>query len=84
MLRYIIGISVLTIGIIILRALTDGKILRKHQYALWLAIPVFMAVSPFLRISIPVDALIPVKTEQAAVVENESKGQDVSAAAEAL
>lgn len=83
MLRYIIGISVLTIGIIILRALTDGKILRKHQYALWLAIPVFMAVSPFLRISIPVDALIPVKTEQAAVVENESKGQDVSAAAEA-
>ena len=83
MLRYIIGISVLTIGIIILRALTDGKILRKHQYALWLAIPVFMVVSPFLRINIPVDALIPVKTEQVAVDENKSKGQDVSAAAEA-
>ena len=35
MLRYVLGISILTAGIIILRALTDGKILRNHQYALF-------------------------------------------------
>ena len=44
MLRYIIGITLITIGIIIVRALSNGKVLKKHQYAFWLAIPVFMMV----------------------------------------
>ena len=38
MLRYIIGISILTIGIIIVRALSNGKVLRKHQYAFWIIV----------------------------------------------
>lgn len=80
MLRYVLGISILTAGIIILRALTDGKILRKHQYALWLAIPIFMIVSPFLKISIPVDILFPAKPEAVTVAENESKDKKINEA----
>lgn len=80
MLRYVLGISILTAGIIILRALTDGKILRKHQYALWLAIPIFMIVSPFLKISIPVDTLFPAKSEAVTVAENESKDKKINEA----
>jgi len=80
MLRYVLGISILTAGIIILRALTDGKILRKHQYALWLAIPIFMIVSPFLKISIPVDTLFPAKPEAVTVAENESKDKKINEA----
>ena len=53
MLRYIIGISVLTLGIIIVRALSNGKILRKYQYAFWLAIPLFMILFHFVRIDLP-------------------------------
>ena len=80
MLRYVLGISILTAGIIILRALTDGKILRKHQYALWLAIPIFMIVSPFLKISLPVDTLFPAKPEAVTVAENESKDKKINEA----
>ena len=54
MLRYIIGISILTIGIIIIRALSNGKILRKHQYAFWIVIPLYMILMPFVKIDVPV------------------------------
>lgn len=54
MLRYIIGISILTIGIIIVRALSNGKVLRKHQYAFWIVIPLYMILMPFIKIDIPV------------------------------
>ena len=53
MLRYIIGISILTLGIITIRALSNGKILRKYQYAFWIVIPVFMILFPFIRIDLP-------------------------------
>ena len=39
MLRYIIGITLITIGIIIVRALANGRVLKKHQYAFWLVVP---------------------------------------------
>lgn len=55
MLRYIIGISFITLVIIIVRALSDGKILKRHQYAIWLIIPVCMILLPFLNISIQVN-----------------------------
>ena len=54
MLRYIIGISVLTLGIIIVRALSNGKVLRKYQYAFWIAIPLYMILMPFVKIDVPV------------------------------
>ena len=57
MLRYIIGISVLTLGIIIVRALSNGKILRKHQYAFWIVIPLYMILMPFVKIDVPVAEL---------------------------
>ena len=54
MLRYIIGISLIAVIIMITRKLSDGKILKKHQYALWLIIPIYMIVSPFLKINVPI------------------------------
>ena len=53
MLRYIIGISLITAGMILIRALSNGKILKKHQYALWLIIPVFMILLPLVKTVIP-------------------------------
>lgn len=53
-MRYIIGISVLTLGIIIVRALSNGKVLRKYQYAFWIAIPLYMILMPFVKIDVPV------------------------------
>lgn len=53
MLRYIIGISLITIGIIIVRALSNGRVLKKHQYAFWLVIPICMVLLPFVKISLP-------------------------------
>ena len=70
MLRYIIGISVLAVLIMITRRLSDGKILKKHQYALWLLIPIYMIVSPFLKINLPIleAPAVPVATMQTAVI----------------
>ena len=53
MLRYIIGISLISIGVIFIRALASGKILNKHQYAMWLIIPLCMILLPFVKINIP-------------------------------
>lgn len=54
MIRYIIGVSLVAVVIMIIRVLTDGKILKRHQYALWLLIPIYMIASPFLKINVPV------------------------------
>lgn len=54
MIRYIIGVSLIAVVIMIIRVLTDGKILKRHQYALWLLIPIYMIASPFLKINVPV------------------------------
>ena len=56
MLRYIIGISILTLGIIIIRALSNGKVLRKIQYTFWIVIPLYMILFPFIRIDLPNEA----------------------------
>ena len=52
-MRYIIGITLITIGLIVIRALSNGKILRKHQYAFWLIIPICMIILPFVKIDLP-------------------------------
>ena len=54
MLRYIIGVSLIAIVIMIIRCLSNGKMLKRHQYAMWLLIPIYMIVSPFLKISVPI------------------------------
>lgn len=53
MLRYIIGVSLVAAVIMVVRVLTDGKILNKHRYALWLLIPLYMMAAPFIRIAVP-------------------------------
>lgn len=76
MLRYIIGISVLAVLIMIIRKLSDGKILKKHQYALWLLIPLYMIVSPFLKIDLPIleAPAVQVVTSQSEVVSENVTG----------
>lgn len=54
MLRYIIGITLITLGIIIVRALSNGKVLKKHQYAFWLVVPICMVLLPFIKIDLPI------------------------------
>ena len=65
------GISLTTVGILIVRALSNGKVLKKHQYAFWIVIPVFMLLSPFIRFNIPfnvdLNSLFPEKTETVTV-----------------
>ena len=78
MLRYIIGITLITIGIIIVRALSNGKVLKKHQYAFWLAIPVCMILLPFIKISLPaVDDLNQMLTKTDETVTYDSVKYDV-------
>ena len=58
MLRYIIGVSLIAAVIMFVRVVTNGKMLKKHQYAMWLIIPVYMLICPFLRISVPMPEVI--------------------------
>ena len=73
MLRYIIGVTLIASAIMLIRRLANGRMLKRHQYAIWLLIPIYMIVSPFLKISVPVadelSSLIPVTVEKA-VYEN--------------
>ena len=48
MLRYIIGITLITAGLILIRALTNGKITKEHQYALRLIITAFLIFIPLV------------------------------------
>ncbi len=69
MLRYIIGVTLIAAAIMLIRRLADGRMLKRHQYAIWLLIPLYMLISPFLKISVPVadeiSSLIPAAFENA-------------------
>ena len=54
MLRYIIGVTLIAAAIMLIRRLADGRMLKRHQYAIWLLIPLYMLLSPFLRIKVTV------------------------------
>ena len=56
MLRYFLGLSLLTASIIAIRFFADKKISRKFQYALWLLIPIYMCIAPFFTIDISLPA----------------------------
>ncbi|MBQ6016671.1 MAG: extracellular solute-binding protein [Clostridiales bacterium] len=72
MLRYIIGVSLITIGIIVVRALSNGKVLKKHQYAFWIAIPLFMILAPFIKFDLPeIDLMKPSSSIQVETAEYE-------------
>ena len=70
MLRYIIGISLVTVFILIIRKYSDGKILKRHQYALWLLIPAFMIIFPTARINVPVPEVF--SLEQMVIADKEN------------
>ena len=80
MLRYIVGVSIVTTAVLILRLITDRKIARKYQYAMWLVIPVFMLMYPFVNISITLPKM-PVftdKTEEAVTYDSTEAGNNLS------
>ena len=56
MLRYFLGLSLLTASIIVIRFFADKKISRKFQYALWLLIPIYMCIAPFFTIDVSLPA----------------------------
>ena len=56
MLRYFLGLSLLTASIIVIRFFADKKISRKFQYALWILIPVYMCIAPFFTIDVSLPA----------------------------
>lgn len=56
MLRYFLGLSLLTASIIAIRFFADKKISRKFQYALWLLIPIYMCIAPFFTIDVSLPA----------------------------
>lgn len=60
MIRYIFGISIITLIIIALRFLLKERISKKLQYMLWLAIPLFMILSPLfsIRMTVPKDSFL--------------------------
>lgn len=73
MLRYIIGVTLIAAAIMLIRRLAEGRMLKRHQYAIWLLIPLYMLISPFLRIKVTVtdeiSSMIP-KAFEKAVYEN--------------
>ena len=72
MLRYIIGVSLITIGIIVVRALSNGKVLKKHHYAFWIAIPLYMILAPFIKFDLPeIDLMKPVTSAEVETTEYE-------------
>ena len=72
MLRYIIGVSLITIGIIVVRALSNGKVLKKHQYAFWIVIPLYMILAPFIKFDLPeIDLMKPAASTEIETTEYE-------------
>lgn len=73
-MRYIVGISLIALILIILRKLANGKISRCVQYALWLVIPVFMVLYPLVTIDIKVPAKEPQTIKSEVVHDNIIQG----------
>lgn len=84
MLRYIIGVSLIAVAIMIIRLLANGRMLKRHQYAIWLLIPIYMLAAPFIKINVTVadslSNLIPDNVEQ--VIYEKAYGNDVLPAAD--
>lgn len=53
-MRYLLGISLITLIIIAVRFALKGKISKKLQYMLWLFIPLYMIISPVFSINLTV------------------------------
>lgn len=51
--RSVIGIGILCILILVLRKIFRNKLSRKFIYAMWIAVPVFLLLCPFLRLPAP-------------------------------
>ncbi len=51
--RSVIGTGILCILILVLRKIFSNKLSRKFIYAMWIAVPVFLLLSPFLRLPAP-------------------------------
>ncbi|MCQ2531513.1 MAG: M56 family metallopeptidase [Saccharofermentans sp.] len=64
MLRYVFGISLITVAILAIRFFAKDRISKRLQYALWLLVPLFMLVAPVYSINITLPARQVVVDEQ--------------------
>ena len=78
MLRYIAGVSLVTAVVLFLRLITDKKIARKYQYAMWLAIPVFMLLFPVTDIKVTLPDMLEHNDVQILSVTNGEPSDDIS------
>lgn len=69
MLRYVVGISILTLALLIIRYFANGRISKRLQYSLWILIPLYMLVAPIYSIDITVPAKEIIVNEQVEIVE---------------
>ncbi|MBQ2804183.1 MAG: hypothetical protein IJF07_09830 [Lachnospiraceae bacterium] len=52
-IRCLLGVSFIAVAIMLVRKLAGSKMSRRFVYGMWLAVPVFMCVSPFVRLPLP-------------------------------
>lgn len=52
-IRCLLGVSFIAVVIMLVRKLAGSKMSRRFVYGMWLAVPLFMCVSPFVRLPLP-------------------------------
>jgi len=52
-IRCLLGVSFIAVAIMLVRKLAGSKMSRRFVYGMWLAVPIFMCVSPFVRLTLP-------------------------------
>ena len=74
MLRYIIGISLITLVLIILRKVMGDRISKTLRYCLWVIVPLYMVLAPFYSIDVVVPSKMNVVSEQVNQIEMVTNG----------
>lgn len=52
-IRCLLGVSFIAVAIMLVRKLAGSKMSRRFVYGMWLAVPIFICVSPFVRLPLP-------------------------------
>lgn len=77
MLRYVIGLSILTLALLLIRYFANSRISKRLQYFLWILVPLYMVVAPFYTINITVPAKEIIVNEQVENAERTDTAKDV-------
>lgn len=64
MLRYFIGVTLISLVLIILRKVMGNKISKLLRYSLWLIIPIYMVIAPFYSIDVVIPSQVSTVNER--------------------